>query len=80
MGADQVIELINLILTRQGKGTAGVAPKARLRDLQFRSLDFSELCLRVEVSIGKELNFEAAELRRIETVEDVCRFVDEATD
>ncbi|MDQ4111832.1 MAG: acyl carrier protein, partial [Actinomycetota bacterium] len=37
----------------------------------FRSLDFSELALRVEDEIGDELNFEAAGLRSIETIGDV---------
>jgi acyl carrier protein len=44
---------------------------AALRDINFRSLDFSELALRVEDEIGYELNFDAPELRSIRTVADV---------
>ncbi|HEY1487430.1 MAG TPA: acyl carrier protein [Micromonosporaceae bacterium] len=42
-----------------------------LRDIGFRSLDFSELALRVEDEIDRELNFDAPELRSIATVADV---------
>jgi acyl carrier protein len=44
---------------------------AALRDINFRSLDFSELALRVEDEIGRELNFDAPELRGIRTIADV---------
>ncbi|HEY2790938.1 MAG TPA: acyl carrier protein [Micromonosporaceae bacterium] len=42
-----------------------------LRQIGFRSLDFSELALRVEDEIDRELNFDAPELRSIATVADV---------
>jgi acyl carrier protein len=48
---------------------------ALLRDIGFRSLDFSELALRVEDEIGEELNFDAAGLRQIVTVGDVLDFL-----
>ena len=41
---------------------------ANLEEIGFRSLDFSELALRVEDEIGEELNFDAPELRQIATV------------
>jgi acyl carrier protein len=47
-----------------------------LRTINFRSLDFSELALRLEKRIGRELNFEAGELRRVETVGDVVEFLE----
>lgn len=47
----------------------------RLEEIPFRSLDFSELALRVEDEMGRELNFDAPGLRRIETVEDVLDFM-----
>ena len=50
---------------------------ALLRDIGFRSLDFSELALRVEDEIGRELNFDAPGLRQIETVADVLEFLDQ---
>jgi len=58
------------VLAVQGK-TLPADDAARLADIGFRSLDFSELALRVEDETGLELNFEAAGLRRIDTVADV---------
>ena len=49
---------------------------ALLRDIGFRSLDFSELALRVEDDIGHELNFDAPGLRQIASVGDVLEFLD----
>ena len=54
--------------------SATVTPEARLRDLQFRSLDFSELVLRLESRNGRELVIQADAVRRIETVQDVLDF------
>lgn len=51
-----------------------ITPATALADLGFRSLDFSELALRLEGRIGSELNFGAAELRRVEYVSDVVGF------
>ncbi|MEU7753825.1 acyl carrier protein [Micromonospora sp. NPDC049171] len=48
---------------------------AQLREIGFRSLDFSELALRVEDETGEELNFDAPGLRRIATVGDVLDFL-----
>lgn len=48
-----------------------------LRDIGFRSLDFSELALRVEDEIGRELNFDAPGLRQVATVGDVLEFLDQ---
>ena len=50
---------------------------AELRQVGFRSLNFSELALRVEDEIGVELNFDAVQLRRIATVGDVLDFMEE---
>jgi acyl carrier protein len=64
------------VLTAQGK----VLPDddgTVLEDLGFRSLDFSELALRVEDELGEELNFDAPELRQIRTVGDVLDFLDQ---
>lgn len=48
-----------------------------LRQVGFRSLNFSELALRVEDEIGVELNFDAVKLRRVATVGDVLDFMEE---
>lgn len=50
---------------------------ADLREIGFRSLDFSELALRVEDELDAELNFEAAELRQIETIGDVLALLED---
>ncbi len=47
---------------------------AAVRDIGFRSLDFSELALRIEDEVGTELNFDADKLRAIHTVGDVLDF------
>jgi acyl carrier protein len=48
-----------------------------LRTIPFRSIDFSELALHVEESLGFEITFDAAKLREITTVGDVLNFFDE---
>lgn len=48
-----------------------------LREIPFRSLDFSELALRVEDEIGRELNFDAPGLRSIRTVSDVLDLLEQ---
>ncbi|HYN97892.1 MAG TPA: acyl carrier protein [Pilimelia sp.] len=71
----QVRDLMGQVLKTQGK----VLPDnddADLREIGFRSLDFSELALRVEDEIGEELNFDAPGLRQITTVRDVLDFID----
>ena len=60
-------------MKRQGKTLPDDG--ARLADIGFRSLDFSELALRAEDELGRELNFDAPALRRIQTVGDVQEFL-----
>ena len=67
MTRDLVRELMNSILVRQGKAPVS-DDNASLRDVGFRSLDFSECALRVERAVGRELNFDAALMRSISTV------------
>jgi len=67
--------LLDTVVTNRG----GVAPSGEsvdLRDIGFRSLDFSELALRVEDEIGRELNFDAVGLRAILTVGDVLDLIE----
>lgn len=74
-----VRELMARVLHDQGKQLPD-DQSASLRAIGFRSLDFSELALRVEDEIDEELNFEAAELRRIESVSDVLDLLVELQD
>ncbi len=53
---------------------------ASLTEIGFRSLDFSELALKVEDELETELNFDAPGLRSIETVGDVLDFIDQLQD
>lgn len=72
----QIRDLMGQVMKNQGK----VLPDedtADLREIGFRSLDFSELALRVEDEIGAELNFDAPGLRQIATVGDVLDFIEQ---
>ncbi|SDL11354.1 acyl carrier protein [Tessaracoccus oleiagri] len=73
---DQVKEMMAEVMRRQNK----VLPESEetpLDEIGFRSLDFSELALRVEDELDEELNFDAPGLRSIRTVGDVLDFIDE---
>lgn len=67
------------VLAAQGR-ELGSEETADLRTLGFRSLDFSELALRVEDETGEELNFEADRLRAVHSVRDVLDFFVEVTE
>ena len=64
------------VLQAQGKSMPA-DDAANLEQIGFRSLDFSELALRVEDEIGDELNFDAPELRQIATISDVLDFLEQ---
>lgn len=76
---DAVTLEFEALLRRKGRSTVP-GPDTVLRDIGFRSLDFSELALRVEGQLGRELNLEAATMRRIETVGDVIAFFEAAAE
>jgi acyl carrier protein len=78
MQRDKILELLKQILLRQGKPT-GFSEDAELTVIGFRSLDFSELALRVETAGGITLTFDAAPLRAIRTVSDVLSFLENAS-
>lgn len=67
------------VLSAQGKELPA-DDTTRLDTIGFRSLDFSELALRVEDETGAELNFDAPGLRQIETVGDVLDFLEQLQD
>ena len=72
---DELRDMMNAILAKQGKQPP-TSEDDDLRTVGFRSLDFSELALRVEDEIGEELNFDAPGLRQIATVGDVLDFIE----
>lgn len=78
MDRKEIIGMMKNILEKQGKSPAQINEDVNLRDISFRSLDFSELCLRVEQVSKRELNFEATTLRAVNTVRDVCNFIEQA--
>lgn len=69
----KILDITNGILRRQGKPPVA-DDSVVLRDAGIRSLDFSELALRVEQEVGKELNFDVGSLRTIRTVKDMIDF------
>ena len=76
MSRDQVRSMMAEVMAKQGK-TLPDDDDTALDTIGFRSLDFSELALKVEDEIGDELNFDAPGLRSIRTVGDVLDFVDQ---
>lgn len=79
MGAlsrDDIRTMMADVLSAQGKEMPA-EDTADLEKIGFRSLDFSELALRVEDEIGEELNFDAPELRQIATISDVLDFLEQ---
>ncbi len=72
-----IVELMNAILLKRGLQPIQ-STSVSLREIGFRSLDFSELALRVERKLGRELNFDAALMRNIQTVDDVLNFFAQA--
>ena len=76
LSRDQVRAMMAEVLQAQGK-TLPEGEDTRLDAIGFRSLDFSELALRVEDELDTELNFDAPGLRSVETVGDVLTFIDQ---
>jgi len=76
---DELRALMGEVLTAQGKSLPD-DDGAQFADIGFRSLDFSELALRVEDEIDEELNFDAAGLRQILTIADVLDLLTEIQD
>ncbi|MCW2754395.1 MAG: hypothetical protein JWQ32_1806 [Marmoricola sp.] len=76
---EQLRALMGEVLATAGKALPD-DDGALLADIGFRSLDFSELALRVEDEIDAELNFEAAGLRQITTIADVLDLLTEIQD
>lgn len=76
LSRDQVKAMMAEVLLKQGKELPA-SEDASLDEIGFRSLDFSELALKVEDELDEELNFDAPGLRAIRTVGDVLDFIDE---
>lgn len=78
MDRSEILALMNMVMVKRGR--AEITDEAvTTRDANFRSLDFSEVALRIETKVGTELAFDAASMRQIETVKDVVDFFEEIT-
>ena len=78
MGRAEILSIVNQILANSGK--PGVVDEDQpMREVGFRSLDFSEAALRIEGALNRELNFEASAMRRITTIKDVVDFFVDAS-
>ena len=74
----EILAIMNHIMLKRGRPKISDETKTT-REVNFRSLDFSEVALRVENKIGKELVFDAATMRKIETIKDVLDFFESVT-
>jgi acyl carrier protein len=79
MDQAQIISIVNVVLAKRGKNPISEDLSLGLRAHGFRSLDFSEVALRVESATGNELIFDATVLRSIETFQDLFNFFVQAT-
>jgi acyl carrier protein len=77
MERQEILNLMNEIQEKRGRKKVE-NEEVLLSEIGFRSLDFSELALRVERSFGGELPFDAVALREIRTAKSVLDFLEEA--
>ncbi|MDV7271817.1 hypothetical protein RYZ20_12985 [Thioclava sp. A2] len=78
MTRSEILQIMNFVMVKRGREEISAETKTT-REVNFRSLDFSEVALRVEAKIGRELVFDAATMRQIETVKDVLDFFELVT-
>jgi acyl carrier protein len=78
MTRSDILAIMNAIMIKKGRAEIHDETQAT-RAVNFRSLDFSETALRIENQIGRELSFDAAAMRKIETIRDVLDFFEGAT-
>lgn len=76
LSREQVRSRMADVMAKQGKALPD-DDNVSLDEIGFRSLDFSELALKVEDDIDEELNFDAPGLRSIRTIGDVLDFVEQ---
>lgn len=74
LSRERVRELMADVLAAHGRELPD-DETTELSEIPFRSLDFSELALRVEDELDEELNFDAPGLRQIRTVGDVLDYM-----
>lgn len=78
MTRSEILDLMNHVLEKRSKSKI-IDENQTVREVNFKSLDFSEVALRIETSINEELFFDAATMRNIKTVKDVLDFFESLT-
>lgn len=78
MTRSEILNLMNHVLEKRNKAKI-IDENQTVREVNFKSLDFSEVALRIETSINEELFFDAATMRNIKTVKDVLDFFESLT-
>lgn len=78
MNRIEILAVMNIVMIKRGRPQL-VDEDQSTRMIGFRSLDFSETALRIEVLIGREMSFNAAAMRKIGTIGDVLDFFEDAT-
>ena len=78
MTRSEILNLMNHVLEKRNK-TKIIDENQTVREVNFKSLDFPEVALRIETSINEELFFDAATMRNIKTVKDVLDFFESLT-
>ena len=66
MTRSEILNLMNHVLEKRNKIKI-IDENQTVREVNFKSLDFSEVALRIETSINEELFFDAATMRNIKT-------------
>jgi len=79
MSEEEIEREVQALCDRRGL-TLRVDRSTRLADAGLRSLDVSELAIRVEERLGRELNVGAAVLRRLDTVDDLVQYLRSAVE
>jgi acyl carrier protein len=79
MGEEEIEREVQALCDRRGLALH-VDRSTRLADVGLRSLDVSELAIRVEERLGRELNVGAAVLRRLDTVDDLVQYLRSAVE
>jgi len=74
----EILNIINYVMAKRGRSEI-TNEDEDIRTVNFRSLDFSEVALRIENEIGEELVFDAASMRQINTIKDVIDFFENIT-
>lgn len=77
MTKERIVELINQLLKRQNKPLL-TNLKVTSREAQFRSLDFAELTVKIELELGYTLDYGNLLIKYLENMEDTINVIMQA--